>query len=572
VRGVQFGPSTRPAEKPAVAEPGRAVVGSRLRRTASRVLTVAAVVIVWAALVMPSQPGHLTPAAFARIPVEGLVFVAVALLLRPRTTGVIAGVFGVVLAVVLVLKVLDLGFFSVFARPVDPLNDWVLLGPAIGVLEDSVGQAWTVAAGAAAVVLLLVLLGLLPLAALRVSHLVAGSRRAARTVLVVSAVAWAVLSQTGTQVVPRLPVASSSTAMLAYDQVRQLRDDLADRPRFAADIAVDRFAGTSGDRLLTGLRGKDVLLVFVESYGRVALEGPWFAPRIRAVLADSSDELRAAGYSSRSAYLTSPTFGGASWLAHATLQTGLWVDSQQRYGQLMRTQRLSLTSAFRRAGWRTVIASPANTRDWPEGREFYHADKLYDSTNIGYAGPRFSYAPVPDQYTLAAFHRLELAAPDRSPVMAEIDLVSSHHPWTPLPRPVPWGELRNGAVFRGMPEQGPTPEEVFRHRTRARSMYGRATEYALRSLVSYLTTYADPNLVVVMLGDHQPHSYVTGANAGFDVPVSLISQDPAVMRQIQGWRWEDGISPSTGAPVWRMDAFRDRFLEAFGPGQAPGRD
>ena len=44
--------------------------------------------------------------------------------------------------------------------------------------------------------------------------------------------------------------------------------------------------------------------------------------------------LRAAGFSSRSAFLTSPTFGAASWLAHATLQSGLWVDSQQRYDQL----------------------------------------------------------------------------------------------------------------------------------------------------------------------------------------------------------------------------------------------
>src|SRR5690349_25094417 len=33
--------------------------------------------------------------------------------------------------------------------------------------------------------------------------------------------------------------------------------------------------------LLRDLRGKDVLLVFVESYGRVALDGSWFAPQDR---------------------------------------------------------------------------------------------------------------------------------------------------------------------------------------------------------------------------------------------------------------------------------------------------
>ena len=45
---------------------------------------------------------------------------------------------------------------------------------------------------------------------------------------------------------------------------------------------------------------------------------------------------------------------------------------------------------------------------------------------------------MPDQFTLAALQRHELAPSDRSPVMAEIDLVSSHGPWVPLPRLVDW--------------------------------------------------------------------------------------------------------------------------------------
>ena len=31
-----------------------------------------------------------------------------------------------------------------------------------------------------------------------------------------------------------------------------------------------------------------------------------------------------------------------------------------------------------------------------------------------------------------------------------------------------------------------------------------------------------------MLGDHQPHHYVSGADPGYDVPVTVIAQDPAV--------------------------------------------
>ncbi len=83
------------------------------------------------------------------------------------------------------------------------------------------------------------------------------------------------------------------------------------------------------------------------------------------------------------------------------------------------------------------------------------------------------------------------------------------------------------------------------------------------TLVSWLETYPDPDLVLVVLGDHQPHSYVTGPDPGHDVPVSVIAQDPAVVRRIADWDWQPGLHPDPDAPVWPMDAFRDRFLAAF---------
>ena len=48
------------------------------------------------------------------------------------------------------------------------------------------------------------------------------------------------------------------------------------------------------------------------------------------------------------------------------------------------------------------------------------------------------------------------------------------------------------------------------------------------------------------------------------MPISVIAHDPAVLDQIAGWGWQRGLRPSPNAPVWRMDAFRNRFLSAFG--------
>jgi hypothetical protein len=67
-----------------------------------------------------------------------------------------------------------------------------------------------------------------------------------------------------------------------------------------------------------------------------------------------------------------------------------------------------------------------------------------------------------------------------------------------------------------------------------------------------------------MLGDHQPATIVSGEGAGHDVPVTIIARDPAVLDRVSGWNWTEGLRPATDAPVWRMDAFRDRFLAAYG--------
>ncbi|MEP7091314.1 MAG: hypothetical protein ABI776_14545, partial [Nocardioidaceae bacterium] len=336
-----------------------------------------------------------------------------------------------------------------------------------------------------------------------------------------------------------------------------------------ATTAHDPLDDVPADRLLTGLRGKDVLFVFVESYGRTAVQGSSFSPRVDAVLDSGTRRLRAAGFSSRSAFLTSPTFGGISWLAHSTLQSGLWVDSQQRYDVLMDSRRSTLAAAFGRAGWRTVSDVPSDTRDWPQGA-FYHYDRFYDARNVGYAGPRFGYPTMPDQYTLDAFRRLELARHARPPVMAEIDLVSSHAPWSRTPHLVDPRRIGDGSVFDGMPQRLPSKRVVWRSAQRVRDAYGRSVEYSLGALVSFVRTSGDPHLVMVVLGDHQPATVVTGRDASHDVPVAVVARDPAVLDRISGWGWQPGLRPGTSAPVWRMDAFRDRFLVAFGPGARPG--
>ncbi len=529
-------------------------VGRRVTVTVS----ILALLLVWAALVAPNQPSHFDVGAFVRLPLELLIVVAVAALLPPIPRRVLAIVAGAVLSVLVVVKVLDIGFFTAFDRPFKPVDDSSYVGIGIETLRDAVGSTSADLVVVVATVFVVALLAIPVLALLRVTRVAAGHRGWALRAAVVLSVVWVALRLVGA------PVASSSAAALAVDEVQAVQSGLADRAELARLIAQDRFRDTPANRMLTGLRGKDVLLVFVESYGRVAVQDSSFSPQVDAVLHQGDAQLRSAGFSSRSAFLTSPTFGGLSWLAHSTMQSGLVVDGQRRYNQLVKANRLTLTRAFKRAGWRAVGVMPANHRAWPEGHTFYRYDAIYDRRNLGYRGPDFGLPPMPDQYTFLALQRLELAKRHRAPLFAEVDLISSHAPWTKIPRMVPWSKVGDGSIFGRIPPEESTQAGLFGDAKRARSAYGHSIEYSMRALFSFVQHYGNDNTVLVVLGDHQPATLVTGEGATHDVPISVIAHDPKVMQQIAGWGWQDGMLPSPQAPVWPMASFRDRFLTSFG--------
>jgi phosphatidylglycerophosphate synthase len=521
-----------------------------------------AVVLVWLALMVPHRPDQLSLDAVLGIPVELLVFVVLALVLPRRWGRLVAVAAGVLLTATVLLAALDLGFYEAFDRPVNLLTDPGYVGSALDLVQRSAGRGGQVLALAAVGLGVAAALALCVWALLRIRRAAQQARQGWARGVVALALVWVVTAVTGLQVAGS-PVASAPAVSLVGSQVDQVRAELRDRQVFQHALTHDSYALTPGADLLRGLRGKDVLLVFVESYGRVAVDGSWFAPMVNRTLSTATGQLGSMGFGARSGWLRSPTFGGISWLAHSTLQTGLWIDSQQRYDQVLSGNRFNLSQAFGRAGWRTVSDIPSDDGPWDEGQRFYGFDRMYNSRDVGYVGPRFSYARIPDQYTLRAFARNELHRPGRGPVMAEIDLVSSHTPWTPLPKLVPWSGIGDGSVYDGMRPSHTSFFQLLGGPDQQRN-YAESIRYSLRSLVSFVHHAHDKKLVMVVLGDHQPNSNVSGTGVSHDVPVSLIAHDPKVLQRISGWGWSPGLQPSNDGPVMRMDHFRDRFLTAFG--------
>jgi phosphatidylglycerophosphate synthase len=541
---------------------GRRARRKRIRTGISVALTVLGALVVWLALVAPYEPDNVTLNAIFRIPLEGLVLIALAAVLPRTPRRILAVSCGLLLALVVVLKVINYEMFTLYDRPYDPLGDTSQLGNGIETLRSLVGGAETKLIEVGAVVGTVVLAVVLTLAMLRLTRVAADNRRwALRAVAGVGAV-WALCSAFGAQLISHTPIASTLSASLVVNEVNALRADIHDRSVFAAEIKRDPQRNIPTNQLLTSLRGKDVLLVFIEAYGQQAVEGRSFSPEVDAALAEGNKRLASAGFSSRSGFLDSATYGGISWLAHSSLQAGLWVDNQDRYNQLIPAKRFTLAQAFKEAGWRTVVDDPSNDRPWPQGKAFYHYDQVYNRYQVGYHGPTYTYASMPDQYIFSALQRLELSKTHRKPLFAEVDTVSSHMPWNRIPEPIGWNQVGNGSIYNKTPMIHETGA-FWSTPSRVQAAYGTSIVYAMNTLTSFVQHYGNKNLVMIVLGDHQPLPIVSGTNSNHDVPISIIAHDPNVLKQIGSWGWNPGLKPNSNAPVWPMNAFRNKFLTAF---------
>jgi len=518
-------------------------------------LITSALIFIFIALVIPNRISLIIPSAFATLPLE-LFLLGLILLTQGQFGVIIRAIAACLLSIGIIFKIADMGTYQVFDRPINPVLDAHFLANGLNLLQGALGHV-----GALIVALLLVVLlvGIVWLvyrvlgsiqALLRVAPIAYGKG------LIAGVFVWTALSLGGWQ------IASIPFYDLMTKHTSDTLSSIADLKVFSEVVNDDPYADVPNDSLLNKLKGKDVLVVFIESYGKTVLDKPDFAEHIRPLLEQSSTDLAAKGLSARSAYLTSPTYGGISWLAHGTLLSGLWINSQTRYDRLVMSTRPSLNRLFQRAGWRTVAIQPAHTMAWPQG-EYFGYDKIYASQDLNYHGQSFNWITMPDQYTLSALQAMERKPGPRAPVMAEIAMISSHAPWTPLPKLVDWNQIGDGSIFNEQAREGDAPEVVWQNTGLILEQYRKSIEYALSNIVSYAENYGDDNLVILVLGDHQPASFVTGEPENHDVLVHLISRDPKVMRAVQDWQWTEGMLPAANAPVWRMDKVRDRFIAAF---------
>jgi hypothetical protein len=311
------------------------------------------------------------------------------------------------------------------------------------------------------------------------------------------------------------------------------------------------------------LRDVDVILAMIESYGVSAVFDERYAPVVIPRLAAMERAVRSRGLHMVSGTINAPMFGGQSWLAHATLLTGLWIDSHLRYELLLGTEPDTLVEDFRRTGHDTVAVMPAITMPWPEGR-WFGFDAIHEARDIPYQGPPFHWVTMPDQYTWSFFHH-EVRARKARPLFAKLALVSSHAPWVPiLPVIDDWSRVGDGSIFRKWEGFGEAPESLWRDHDRVREHYALSVAYAIEVASGYAERFVDGRTLLILMGDHQPARMITGPDASRAAPVHVISGDPALLEPFRERGFVDGPLPPEELTDRNMDHFRAWMLEGFG--------
>ncbi|MEJ0008238.1 MAG: sulfatase-like hydrolase/transferase [Steroidobacteraceae bacterium] len=352
--------------------------------------------------------------------------------------------------------------------------------------------------------------------------------------------------------IPRFSIPVSRTFVAQYDRVAEALSGHANS-RVPASPPLRSS--------LTALDGSDVLLVFMESYGATTYDRPEFQRALQPARQRLDAAIHDTGRGAVSAFVTSPTFGGGSVLAHLSLLSGIEVRDSDHYMLLMTQRRPTLVSMFKSAGYRAVAVMPGLRESWPEGA-FYGFDEIYGAPGLDYQGPAFGWWRIPDQFSLAALDARELQAQPRKPVFVFFPTVSTHMPFEPTPPLQPdWQRVLTKRPFDAGPLQSSlTRTPVWTDMGQA---YISSVMYFLDTLSSYLRARPNGKFVMIILGDHQPAANVSGEGASWDVPVHVIASQPQILTALEADGFRPGLVPVRPA-AGKMSELGPWALAAFG--------
>ena len=484
-----------------------------------------------------------------------------------RRAAVLVAVAGVLTGVLWILRLIDAAVVSIYDREFTLYLDVGYAGDLIAFLDQSafVGLGWLVVGGVLAAIASLTLLSWrLCRRFARVPPTRVGS-------LALLSVCAAVML--GGAIV--MLGAGNPPRVLGPSSLSRLWSEMAELGRGAERAEEQqRQLSTAATSVATVSRPMDLLdsdlfLFIVESYGYTVLANPGHFALIEPTYARMEASLTAAGFHIHSHFLDSPAYGGNSWLADATLTTGVRITDQELYDRLLLSRVPTLATMLNAVGYRTVNAQPANVTPWPEG-DYFGFDAKYYYHDYGFRGPVLGWPPMTDQFAIDHIHRGEVVAAVE-PLFVQYVLISSHYPFRVIPRYLPdWDVLGDGSLYQRDDTLLIIPRQQ-ENETGGSLGFATAINYTLEVIEGYLLGFlAERDALVVIVGDHQPWSGISGRGQPRSVPIHVLSRRGELLRPFVARGYTPGMVPRQPVPHPGMESFmrglvRDFSTSAAGP-------
>jgi len=315
---------------------------------------------------------------------------------------------------------------------------------------------------------------------------------------------------------------------------------------------------------LARLGGAHLVVLFLESYGAVVYDRPGLHERLAPAREGLSRALAETGREAVSALVHAPTYGGYSWLSHASLLVGIEVRDNDAYAQLLTEERETLVHRFARQGYRPLAMMPGLREDWPEGA-FYGFAEIYGVRDLDYRGPELGWWRIPDQFAAARLRELELASDDGVPRFVFFPTISTHAPFRPTPPYEPdWTRVLAETPYH---EEALAAALAVRPNFKDLTLdYADAMAYAFDWLAGWLRQAVGDELVLLIVGDHQPPASVGGREASNEVPVHLITDRRELLDALLAEGFRPGLTPERPA-LAAMHELHALLLRAFDSGR-----
>jgi len=361
-------------------------------------------------------------------------------------------------------------------------------------------------------------------------------------------------------------VAVSSRPPLSVLFVRQLiPGSTAPAPQAAPPASVPPAPAAGEKYALPGIEDADIHLFVVESYGHTLFSREAHRTLIMPVYRELEQKLEASGYHVISSFVKSPAFGGRSWLADATILTGVWAKNQAVYDALFDGTHTSLVMDLKEAGYNTLLAAPGTTVMEDAWHALFPYDRALLQDDFNYRGRKFSFGGgMTDQFILDTVRRFREQNNASGVLLGQPGfynyvLVSSHVPFNVLPPYIDdWDRIGDGGVYYDYPRRifdnnwltgGEYPEG-----------YTGSIEYSLRAVTDYLIQYVGTHAISLVMGDHQPRIPISERESTYLVPVHILSRDESLINGFVPYGFQPGLTPDNPPPL-RMDELRAMLMK-----------